>query len=130
MLKSIVLKTVLSTLICSVLISLLWLQFVIVPDQRNDFYGLAHVMTVFCCCCMAVSTLTIFFNYLPGVSSHPVLSGLSFFGLPALVAGVLGYYIFDGGEKGLLLVMLLSFFTPLVYFFLQYRRQLRETATQ
>ncbi|MBO9728692.1 MAG: hypothetical protein J7623_08650 [Chitinophaga sp.] len=129
MLKGIVLKTVLSTLICSTVISLLWLQFVVVPDQRNDFYGLAHVMVVFCCCCMAASTLTIFFNYLPAVSHHRVLSGLSFFGLPALVAGVLGYYIYDGGEVGLLLVMLLSFFTPLAWSFMQYRRQLQETGT-
>ena len=124
-LKGIVLRTFFSTMIFGSVISLLWLELVEIAGRKTDLYGLGHVIIVCCIFCMAISTLTIFFNKLEVVRSNPFLSLLSFFLLPMTVGVLLGAAIFEQQERRMFAVMLLSFLTPLVYFFIQYRRQLQ-----
>jgi hypothetical protein len=127
-LKGIVLRTFFSTLICSSVMSLLWLELVEIAGRKTtDLYGLGHVIMVCCIFCMAVSTLTIFVNRLAVVRTNPLLSLLSFFLLPIIVGVLLGTAIFEQQERRLFMVMLLSFMTPLVYYFIQYRKQLQRS---
>lgn len=127
-LKGIVLRTFFSTLICGSVISLLWLELVEMAGKtKTDLYGLGHVVIVFCVLCMAISTLTIFFNKLAVVRTHLFLSLLSFFLLPMIAGILLGTAIFEQQERRMFMVMLLSFLTPLVYYFIQYRKQLQQS---
>lgn len=124
-LKGIVLRTVLSTMISCTVVSLLWLEIVEIAGREIELYGLGHIVIVFCAVCMALSTLTIFFNRLRIVRTNTFLSLLSFFLLPMIVGILIGVSIFEQQEMRLFAVMLLSFLTPLVYYFIQYRRQLQ-----
>jgi cytochrome bd-type quinol oxidase subunit 2 len=125
-LKGIVIRTFFSTMICCSVVSLLWLELVEISGRKTDLYGLGHVLLIFCSICMAISTLTIFFNKLEVVRTHPFLSLLSFFLLPVIVGVLLGTAIFEQQERRMFMVMLLSFLTPLVYYFIQYRKQLQQ----
>jgi len=126
-LKRIALRTFFSTMICCSVVSLLWLEIVEIAGRKTDLYGLGHIIIVFCSLCMSISTLTIFFNRLAVVRNHLFLSLLSFFLLPVIIAIGLGAAIFEQQEKRMLMVMLLSFLTPLVYYFIQYRKQLQQS---
>ena len=124
-LGSIVWRTFFSTLISCSVISLLWLEMVELSanSRRNDFYGLGHVMLVFCAFCMALSTFTIFLNRNRVIRTNGFFSWLTFFLPPVLIAIFLEITLFDGDELRLFAVMLLAFLVPLFYYFLQYRKQ-------
>ncbi|SEW35088.1 hypothetical protein [Chitinophaga arvensicola] len=125
-LRNIVFKTFLSTLICSIVVSLIWLEAVeLTPKARkSDFYGLAHIMIIFCSFIMSLCTLTIFINRLDTVRNNAVLSGLSFFFLPLSVWIAIGLTSFDIQEIRLWAVVFISFLLPLTYYFITYRKRL------
>lgn len=125
-LRSMVLSAAFAAMISSGVISLLWLETVELSEaaRKSDLYGLGHVLIVFCVICMALSTITIFFNRIPFVRNNVILSLTSFFLAPLLVSA--GFYmtIFEREETLLFLVMITSFSLPLVFYFARYRKLL------
>lgn len=125
-LRSMVLSAAFAAMISSGVISLLWFETVELSEaaRNSDLYGLGHVLIVFCVICMALSTITIFFNRIAIVRNNVVLSLLSFFLSPLLVAVSFGITIFEREELALFFVMIASFSLPLAFYFVRYRKLL------
>ncbi|NML36921.1 hypothetical protein HHL17_06895 [Chitinophaga sp. G-6-1-13] len=125
-LRSMVLSAAFAAMISSGVISLLWFETVELSEaaRNSDLYGLGHVLIVFCIICMALSTITIFFNRIAVVRNNVILSLLSFFLLPFLVAVSFCMTIFEREELSLFFVMIASFSLPLAFYFARYRKLL------
>ncbi|WP_223151575.1 hypothetical protein [Chitinophaga varians] len=122
-LRSMVLSAAFAAMISSGVISLLWFETIVLSEAvRNS--NLGHVLIGFCVICMALSTVTIFLNNLAVVRNNVILSLLSFFLLPLLVAVSFCITVFDGTELVLFFLMIASFNLPLAFYFVRYRRLL------